>query len=130
MTTVVLSSGADPKFTKGWTKSIQNYLESSPKWDEIANTGNAQTLLPGDVFVVHNNGVGGHTFIYLGDGQAAQARLGWAVGYAFDINKVRPKSNDDSWQQSMAGRIAMDGQLMDGIWKAYDMPYKIFRAHY
>jgi hypothetical protein len=129
VSTTVLSSGVDPKFTKGRTDKIKSYLASSPKWNEVPNTGNAANLQPGDVFIV-DRGDDGHTFLYLGGGQAAQARYGWAIGYAFDINKVRPLAADNSWEYSMEGVMAMDGQLIDGIWQGYGQPYQIYRVHY
>ncbi len=88
--TVVISSGADPDFPKGYTPNLEEYMSNSDKWQEIENLGNESNLQPGDVFVANagsygygskkapsgGSGGSGHTFIYLGgEDKTASASL-------------------------------------------------------
>lgn len=76
--TVVLYSGADPKFPKKKiTTGVLEYLAGNKTdWQEIPNTGNTADLAPGDIMVIgHTNGRVGHVQIFVRreDGQTGIA---------------------------------------------------------
>jgi hypothetical protein len=137
LATVVRYSGVDPLFPRLTTGLMMSHMDRSPRWQEVANTGNPGSLQPGDVFVNVQ-----HIFVFLGGTTAAHSRLGWALPYAFDI--MTPFWRADHWppgdssewanfpesEITIEERMASGGQFRDGIWANSIGPYRIFRpAH-
>lgn len=60
VSTVMISSGADPNYPKRGTTVQRDYLNKSSKYTEIY-TSNTADLKPGDIFITD-----GHTYLYVG----------------------------------------------------------------
>jgi hypothetical protein len=135
--TVIRHAKVDPNFPLLGTNQQLAYLVGSRMWREIGNTGDVSTLEAGDIFAIE-----GHIFIFMGGGQAAHARLGWALPYAFPIMQpfYRPANwpaRDSAEWAAMTSdmipvseRILTSGQFRSDIgkWGNSNGVYRIFRA--
>ena len=66
--TVMIMSGADPNYTKTWTKAQREYLIGHPEKYIVTYNPSISDLAPGDIVVYYNSSTGrGHTYFYYGD---------------------------------------------------------------
>lgn len=84
---ILHTSGFDTSFPAGGTSNMEPYLKkTTSKYQEIANTGDANDLQPGDIFVVNlggGAGASGHIMMYIGDTKGDDGKTYNAVSASY-----------------------------------------------
>lgn len=103
---VMIASGADPNYPKASTGAQETYVRAHPeKYDVLPKFNDINELHEGDILIVNSGGgtgADGHTWIYLGGAQKADASQGTRMPA---IASVSNKDNQDSRGYYMIARL-------------------------